>query len=106
MNYISTSALATKLEITPSALFEILSNLGYINRKDDKWDLTQIGINAGGQIKESSKFGIYIVWPENLNIASSKTKSELKLLNATALGKHFEVSPQRFNLLINELGWM
>ena len=106
MNYISTSALGVKLEITSSNLFDILSNLGYITRKDDKWDLTQTGINAGGQLKESSKYGTYIVWPENLNIEPFKTKSESKLLNATTLGKHFDVSPQRFNLLINELGWM
>jgi hypothetical protein len=28
------------------------------------------------------------------------------LINATNLGKHFNISSQRFNLLINELGWI
>lgn len=45
---------------------------GWIERKNDKWILTDLGIQKGGH----------------------------------TVGKHFNVSSQRFNLLMNELGWI
>lgn len=106
MEYISTSALANELDIKSSDLFDKLKTRGWIERKNDKWTLTDLGRQKGGQTRNNPKFGEYIVWPENVSIENGQQKSKLKLLNATAIGKHFETSSQRLNLLLNELGWI
>lgn len=106
MEYISTSALSNELELKSSELFEKFQKIGWIERKNEKWVLTELGIQKGGQTRNSPKFGDYIVWPENINLESGQQKEKQKLLNATAIGKHFNISPQRLNLLLNELGWI
>lgn len=104
MEYISTSALANELEIKPSDLFDKLKTLGWIERKNEKWRLTELGRHKGGQIRDSQKFGEYIVWPENISIVSDQQKERPKLINATVIGKHFNISSQRLNLILSELG--
>jgi hypothetical protein len=106
MEYISTSAIANELDIKSSDLFEQMKALGWIERKNEKWTLTDLGKQKGGQTRNNPKFGEYIVWPENISIVIGQQKEDLKLLNATAIGKHFSVSSQRINLLLNELGWI
>jgi len=83
-----------------------LKTLGWIERKNDKWTLTDLGKQKGGQTRTSQKFGEYIVWPENISIDNGQQKEKPKLLNATAIGKYFDISSQRLNLLLNELGWI
>jgi len=106
MEYISTSALANELDIKSSDLFDKLKTLGWIERKNEKWTLTELGKQKGGQTRSNPKFGEYVVWPENITINSEQQKDKPKLLNATAIGKNFNVSSQRLNLLLNELGWI
>ena len=106
MEYISTSALANELDIKSSDLFDKLKTLGWIERKNDKWVLTDLGKQKGGQTRNNPKFGEYIVWPENISIENGQQKEKSKLLNATTIGKHFDISSQRLNLLLNELGWI
>lgn len=106
MEYISTSALASELDIKSSDLFDKLKTLGLIDRKNDKWVLTEQGKAKGGQTRTNPKYGEYIVWPENISFDNGQPKDKPKLLNATTLGKHFDISSQRFNLSLNELGWI
>lgn len=106
MDYISTTALANENDIKPSDLFDKFKSLGWIERKGDKWVLTSIGKQKGGQTRTNPNYGEYIVWPENIKWDNGHAKQNVKLLNATALGKHFNISSQRFNLLLNELGWI
>jgi hypothetical protein len=104
MEYISTSALANGLDIKSNDLFDKLNMLGWIERKNDKWVLTDLGKKKGGQTRNNPKFGEYIVWPENISIDNGQHKERPKLINATAIGKHFDVSSQRLNLILSELG--
>ncbi|MBS1762782.1 MAG: glycerol kinase [Bacteroidetes bacterium] len=107
MEYISTTSLSNELEIPTNELFNKLKNLGWIDRKNDKWTLTDLGKQKGGQTRSNPKFGEYIVWPENISIDNGQQqKDKHKLLNATAIGKHFQVSSQRLNLILSELGWI
>jgi hypothetical protein len=107
MEYISTTALANEMDMKPAELFDKLKSLGWIERKNDKWILTDIGKQKGGQTRNNPKFGEFIVWPENISLDTpGQQKEKPKLLSATALGKHFSVTPQRINLLLNELGWV
>lgn len=104
MEYISTSTLANELDIKSADLFDQLKTLGWIERKNEKWVLTEIGKQKGGQTRNHPKFGEYIVWPENISIDNGQQKDRPKLINATAIGKHFDISSQRLNLILSELG--
>lgn len=107
MEFLSTTSLANELDIKPSDLFDKLKSLGWIERKGDKWTLTDTGKQKGGQTRTSPKFGEFIVWPENISIENGQqTKEKPKLLNATAIGKKFNISSQRLNLILSELGWI
>lgn len=106
MEYISTSALANELDIKSSDLFDKLKILGWVDKRNDKWILTDLGKQKGGQTKTNPKFGEYVVWPENISIDNEQQNGKAKLINATALGKHFNISSQQLNLLLNELGWI
>lgn len=106
MEYISTSALANELELKSSDLFEKLKTLGWIERKNDKWTLTDLGKQKGGQTRTNPKFGEFVVWPENISFDNGQQKEKPKLLNATSIGKHFNISSQRLNLIFSELGWV
>ena len=68
--------------------------------------MTDLGKQKGGQTRNNPKYGEYLVWPENISIYSSQQKDKPKLLNATAIGKHFDISSQRLNLILSELGWI
>lgn len=50
MEFISTSALAIELEVKSSELFEDLKALGWLDRKNDKWVLTELGKQKGHSI--------------------------------------------------------
>jgi hypothetical protein len=106
MEYISTSALANEFEMKSSDLFDKLKTLGWIDKKNDKWVLTDLGKQKGGQTRINPKFGEYVVWPENISIDNGNQKEKSRLLNATAIGKHFNISSQRLNLILSELGWI
>ena len=107
MEYLSTTSLSNALDMPTNELFSKLKALAWIDRVNDKWVLTDLGKQKGGQIRNNPKFGDYIVWPENLAFdEESHSKDKPKLLNATAIGKHFNISNQRLNLIFSELGWI
>jgi hypothetical protein len=107
MEYLSTTSLANELDIPTNELFSKLKSLGWIDRKNDKWILTDLGKQKGGQTRNNPKFGEYIVWPENTSFDSTTYQNDKpKFLNATAIGKHFNISNQRLNLIFSELGWI
>ncbi len=106
MEYISTTALANELDIKPSELFDKLKTLGWLERKNDKWVLTELGKQKGGQTRTNPKFGEFVVWQENLSFDNEQANGKPKLINSTAIGTHFQVSNQRMNLIFSELGWI
>lgn len=107
MEFLSTTSLANELDISANELFSKLKSLGWIDRKNDKWLLTELGKQKGGQTRNNSKYGEYIVWPENISLDSNNhSKDKSKLINATTIGKQFNVSSQRLNLILSELGWI
>ena len=109
-NKISTSALAKKLNIPSKQLFRQLVEANLIVREEDVWQLTHVGKAAGGEQKSHPKYGDYVVWPENLtldNISQIRASAgEPKNLTATQVGKHFQVSANKVNFILSELGWL
>ncbi len=107
MKQVSTTALSKSLGITTKELFSQLMELGFIKKENNSWALTAEGEKKGGAYKESKQYGKYIVWPENLvlNIPQQSSQS-VKLITATAIGRHFEVSANQINFILSELGWL
>ena len=60
---ISTTALAKEKGLTKPEVDSILSERGFIARGESGWELTSAGTSAGGEYKESDKYGTYITWP-------------------------------------------
>jgi len=104
MNKISTSALSKKHQLTTKDLFDQLLNLGYIQKDGDTWKLTNIGLTKGGAYKDSKQFGQYIVWPEDLTLSELIVSSAL--VTSTVLGKHFDLSANKINFILSEIGWL
>ncbi len=105
---LSTSALAKALGKNSQALFKQLTDMGLIVRNADYWDLTDAGKLRGGNYKESQKYGRYIAWPETLKdeLDGRQPRIRESLVTATAIGKYFEISANRTNSIISELGWV
>jgi hypothetical protein len=104
MKYLSTTALAKTNGISSMEQFEQLAKLGYIAKDSNKWALTDLGTKIGGTIKESSQYGQYITWPEGINIDNNK--SETQSITSTVLGKHFDLTANKINFILSELGWI
>jgi hypothetical protein len=104
MKMISTTALAIERGIETNDLFRTLVEKKWIYKKEDKWFLTKEGRMAGGDIQYNPKFGEFIVWPVNLDLKFIADYSST--LNASKMGEHFNISSQKINLFLSELGWI
>ncbi len=105
-NKLSTTQLAKKRGIAQNQLFAQLNALGFIHKENDQWLLTNAGDRLGG-VHLTGKYGQYVAWPEDVNfeISSNLPVSE-NLITATAIGKHFDLSPNKMNYILSELGWI
>ncbi len=112
MKKLSTSALAKHLGLTSKDLFSNLAEKGYIQRQNDTWQLTDEGLRQGGAYVESSKYGQYITWPENLlanelnEMPETRNESGNTSLTARMIGAYFDISANKINFILSELGWL
>lgn len=106
MELFSTSALARKLNLKAKDLFSKLLELGWVERNNGKWVLTDDGRNQGGQLRMSPHYGEYIVWPKDILPNERKPECDPKFLTATFISRHFDITPNRLNLILVELGWI
>jgi len=103
---LSTTALAKELNMSTQDLFRQLSDMGWIVRKGDNWELTTAGKQKGGLYREFDKYKRYIVWPESLKDELDDDHSDRgqNFLTSTSIGKYFEMSVTKINLILSELG--
>lgn len=105
MNKISTTKLSKILNISSRELFDELVNQKLILRDVDKWNLTKKGQEFGGEIVFNKKYGEFIVWQPDFNPLNLNSNNRQELINATRVGKNFQISSQRINLIFAEIGW-
>lgn len=103
-NKLSTTALAKLRNSEPRDLFSQLERYGYIVRYEDKWVLTDLGEKFGGEYAEHTKYGQFVVWPENLLIDTAISAGQK--FTATQLGEKLGLNAKKINQLLNELGWI
>jgi len=108
MKLISTTALAKNLGVPAKELFSHLLGEGFIVKEGESWVLMEKGKDAGGTYKESKQYGKYIVWPDDIEIdlSSARSSDSGKLVTATAIGKRFELSANKVNYILSEIGWI
>lgn len=108
--YISTTALSKLLNVSTSELFSHLNKLGWVERVNNAWTLTNIGKDKGGQYRSDSIRGTWVVWLDtiiqDLQTMESKKTTETKYVNATVLSQILKVSKLRINPILSELGWL
>ena len=102
--YVSTSALAKELKMQAKDLFNTLQSQGLISRDMDNWVLTDKGKETGAILKTHPQHGTYIAWEEGIKNQLNTFMEENKLINATALSQHFNISKFRMNPILSELG--
>jgi hypothetical protein len=104
---LSTTQIAKQRGITPNELFAQLNDLGLLKKENDQWVLTEAGERLGG-VHLNGKYGQYAAWPEDIDFGqmAANESSTDKLITATAIGKHFELSPNKMNYILSELGWI
>ncbi len=104
---LSGTALGKEIGLQTKELFSLLLENGLIEKNGETWELTPLGIEKGGQVKNSKQFGPYIVWPESIKAElTGEVTNEATPINTTALSKIFNVSRQRINLILSELGFV
>lgn len=111
MKKVSATQLAKLQGITPKEFFALLSDQGLIEREENSWILTRKGEKTCGEYKESAKYGKYIVWPDTLKLTDEEltlapASADGKLLTSTAIGKHFDLSANKINFILSEIGWI
>jgi len=62
--------LQKKINADISEVFSALNNAKWIFRKENKWELTDIGKSKGGSV-----YNDYVVWPESI-AGTSKNPSK------------------------------
>jgi phosphatidylserine/phosphatidylglycerophosphate/cardiolipin synthase-like enzyme len=65
---LTTSKLAAKLGVKSKDLTSKLIAKGYLEMKEDRLYLTDLGKKAGGEFRSSAKFGPYFIWPQEIVI--------------------------------------
>ncbi len=65
---LSTSKLGKKLGLSTQDVLERLTSAGYLEVKEEKHYLTDLGKEAGGEFRMSKRFGPYFLWPASLPV--------------------------------------
>lgn len=65
---LTSSKIAKKLGMKTAELLEKLTELGYLELKENKHYLTEKGKEIGGEFRMSRRFGPYFLWPDDLSI--------------------------------------
>ena len=106
MKTLSTTALSKELGVSSKELFDKLVDLKLIYRKDEKWNLTDLGKQEGGAVISNEKYGDFIAWPEDFNPNSISNQSKGQLISVTKIGEKLGLSSQRVNKIFSEIGWI
>lgn len=102
---ISMSAFAKKRDLNVRALIKNLKESGILETKDGNIVLTSIGEKIGAEYREHKTRGTYIVLPEDIELSSTQEKTTReKKLSSADIGKHFDISANKINYILSELG--
>ena len=102
----SRSALADALDLSLKEVTEIMINSGWILPDGDSWQLTAKGEFEGGSLKESKKYGSYLVWPGSVLQHPVFQVERDESLSASDIAKSIGLSARLVNLVLQHCGWL
>ena len=113
MKKISTSALIKVLNVESKEFIDLLEDNWYISIKNKSMFssekvkvLTEKWKESGGELKTGTKFGDYIVWPEDFNPFHSEVVNKDDYISVSHVAEEFNKSARKMNLIFSELGWI
>lgn len=104
IQYISTTALAKKINKEAREVFSLLSDGGWLIKVDKRWQLTNKGRFEGGVLLEHPKFGEYVAWPNSVldhPILRSLPEAQWTI---TQLAAEWVVPARLLHLALQDLG--
>lgn len=106
IKYISSTQLAKNLNVLKSRLDDVLVQMGLIENKEGAFVLTKLGEEKGGRYLKHRQYGTYIAWPEEIDIPELSVQSDIAYLNATKIATQFNLTAQKINMMLSEIGWI
>jgi hypothetical protein len=105
---LSTTNLAKQLNLALKDMFQLLVDEGLICRNGETWDLTQLGEVKGGVYRQYPNYNRFIVWPPSIlsELDDPLGNQSQNLVTATAIGDWHQISANRINSILSELGWI
>lgn len=104
--FLSTSALARRLELPVQQLFVTLRDYDWIRRHGEHWLLTPKGEYEGGRYQNSRRYGRYIVWP--VRVTEHPLLSAIEpnqRITASQMRRYYPpLQPRQINRALAELG--
>lgn len=105
IKYLSTTALAKKLDKEAKEVFILLAQAHWMIKVDDRWQLTEKGKFEGGVYLNHPKYGEYVAWPESVVGHGLWRSLPEAPLTATQLGAKLGLPARLLNLVLLDLGW-
>jgi Mn-dependent DtxR family transcriptional regulator len=105
MQTLTTASLAKRLGLSTKNLYAKLLEADFVSKRNNAYVLTDKGEDAGGKVL-ASEHGQFIVWPQDFNLETKEDLTKKHFINATKIGEKFDVSNQRVNNILAELGWI
>lgn len=65
---ITSSKLGQRYKLKAAEFLDKMVELGYLELSGGKHQLTKKGVDIGGELKVSPKFGAYFLWPEDIQV--------------------------------------
>ncbi len=65
---LTSSKLGQRYKLKAAEFLDKMVELGYLELNSGKHQLTKKGVDVGGELKVSPKFGAYFLWPEDITL--------------------------------------
>ena len=91
---------------TSKETFTQLVEWGLIKKVDGEWTPTDRGTAEGAKMVDHPQYGPQLRWNPKTDLRKVASKAAKDLLSATSIGEHFNVSNQKVNKVLAELGWV
>ena len=91
---------------TSKETFTQLVEWGLIKKVDGEWIPTDRGAAEGAKMVDHPQYGPQLRWNSKTDLRKMAVKAAKDALSATNIGEHFNVSNQKVNKVLAELGWV
>lgn len=99
--HLTATQIGERLGLNAKKINQILNELGWIDKRQDGWHITELGLRAGGQQRENKEAAsLYIVWHDTIMRNNNFRRSVSEFLgsnsDAHATDKSFSHFQQKF----------